>query len=423
MIKPFFYILGVVVLIAATVAFVAPSLSKDIWVEQAKLGLPKGLEYFGQDIAIDGDTAVVGARGYRLPNNHYYRGTAFVYTYSGNTWSEQAKLFLPQTQRNNYNSFGSSVAIDGDTILVAANSMADDDPHNVPLFVFSRKGNTWSLQAQLRLPHPPKFSIFINTLALKGNTVVAGTSEGPLVFRRHATSGIWSYEATLSRPLPSNTQCNNPYFGGSYYGNNVGIDDNTIIVSGGGRVNCPYAYVFVREEASGSWLLQAELTPHPREVVDKTAVALSGNTAVIGFTADFVERGAAYVYERDITTGNWSKQAKLVPNDVPPLLTYGFGASVAIDANTIVVGSNRYAIRGFLSPSKIQKAAYVFVRPPGKSTWSQPVKLIPRDYNQNVAHFYGQKVDVSGERVIVNVGNSFNIVYIFQRVNSQKSAN
>lgn len=112
-----------------------------------------------------------------------------------------------------------------------------------------------------------------------------------------------------------------------------------------------------------------------------------------------------------------------MPNDVPPLLTYGFGASVAIDGNTIVVGSNRYAIRGFLWPSKIQKAAYVFVRRTGKSTWSQPVKLIPRDYNQNVAHFYGQKVDVSGEQVIVNVGESFNIVYIFQRVNSQKSAN
>lgn len=111
-----------------------------------------------------------------------------------------------------------------------------------------------------------------------------------------------------------------------------------------------------------------------------------------------------------------------MPNDVPPLLTYGFGASVAIDGNTVVVGCNRYAIRGFLSPSKIQKAAYVFVRPPGKSTWSQPVKLIPRDYNKYVAEFYGQRVDVSGERVIVNVGESFNIVYIFQGVDKQKSA-
>lgn len=303
MIKPFFYMLGVVALIAATVAFVAPSLSKDKWVEQAKLSIPRGLEDFGQDIAIDGDTAVVGARGYRLPNNHYYRGTAFVYTYSGNTWSEQAKLFLPQTQRNNYNSFGSSVAIDGDTILVAANLLADDNPYNVPLFVFTCSRNTWSLQAQLTLPHPLKFKLFIKSVALKGDTAVAVAGGRILVFRRHATSGIWSYEATLSRPLPSNRQCDDPRFGGSYHGNSVAIDNNTIIVSGGGRVNCPYAYVFGREEATGSWLLQAELTPHPREVVDKTAVALSGNTAVIGFTGDFVQRGAAYVYERDLATG------------------------------------------------------------------------------------------------------------------------
>lgn len=299
MIKPFFYILGVVALIAATVALVAPSLSKDKWVEQAKLSIPRGLEDFGQDIAIDQDTAVVGARGYGLPNIGYYGGTVFVYTYSGGNWSEQAKLFLPQTLMHKSNSFGSSVAIDGDTILLVANLLTEDDPHNVPLYVYTRKGNTWSLQAHLRLPHPPKFRLSIDSVALKGNTAVAATSEGPLVFRRDIAKGSWSYEATLSRPKPSNTQCNDPRFGGSYHGNSVAIDNNTIIVSGGGRVNCPYAYVFVREEASGSWLLQAELTPHPREFVDKTAVALSGNTAVIGFTADFVERGAAYVYERE----------------------------------------------------------------------------------------------------------------------------
>lgn len=62
MIKPFFYILGVVALIAATVALFTPSLSKEKWVEQAKLSIPRGLEDFGQDIAIDQDTAVVGAR-------------------------------------------------------------------------------------------------------------------------------------------------------------------------------------------------------------------------------------------------------------------------------------------------------------------------------------------------------------------------
>lgn len=69
-----------------------------------------------------------------MPNIRYSSsGAAIVYTRSENTWREQAKLFLPQIQRNNYNSFGSSVTIDGDTILVAANLLADDDSHNVPL--------------------------------------------------------------------------------------------------------------------------------------------------------------------------------------------------------------------------------------------------------------------------------------------------
>lgn len=112
-----------------------------------------------------------------------------------------------------------------------------------------------------------------------------------------------------------------------------------------------------------------------------------------------------------------------MPNDVPPLLTFGFGASVAIDGKTVVVGCNRHAIGANLLPSWTQTGAYVFVRRPGTNSWSQQVLLIPHDYNKNVAQLYGQKIDVSGERVIVNVGDSSNTVYIFQRVEPQKPAN
>lgn len=424
MIKLFFCTLGVLALIAAASTLVTPSLSQQKWVEQAKLGLPRGLEYFGEDIAIDKDTAVIGARGYRESSqNRYYKGAAFVYTHSRSSWSRQAKLLVPPTLTSKYNSFGSSVAIDNDTILLAANSLSDENPLNVPLFVFTRSGNTWARLAQLALPHAPKFKVFINSIALKGDTAVATASEGPLVFHRNKDTGTWSYEATLERPTPSNKQCNYFRFDIPYFGKSVAIDGDTIIVNGGGRVNCPYAYVFVRNTATRSWSLQAELTPHPKEFVYATTVALSGNTAVVGYPGDDRERGAAYVYERDPNTNRWSKQVKLVPNDVPPLLTYGFGASVAIDGNTIVVGSSRHAIQAILLPSQIQKAAYVFVRRPGTSIWSQPAKLIPRDYNKYVAQFYGQRVDVSGERAIVNVGSSFNtVVYIFQRVDSQNSA-
>lgn len=417
MIKPFFYTLGVVALIAATVALFAPPLSKEKWVEQAKLSIPSGLEYFGQDIAIDQDTAVVGAPGYRLPSIGYYGGTAFVYTYSGNTWSEQAKLFLPQTLIHKSNSFGSKVAIDGDTILLTADMYTEDEPKKVPLFVFTRKENTWSLQAQLKLPYPAELPISIDSVALEGNTAVATGSEGPLVFRRDQADGTWSYEANLKRTKSSDKQCKNSYFATSLYGNTVAISGDTIMINGG----C--AYVFVRQGATSSWSLQAQLPPYPRTLSSYTTVALSGNTAVVGSTGDDGERGAAYVYQRDQTTGRWSKPVKLVPNDVPPLLTFGFGASVAIDGNTIVVGCNRHAIQAMLLPSWTQRGAYVFVRRTAANSWSQPVKLIPRNYNKNISQLYGQKVDISGERVIVNGGVGSNTVYIFQRVEPQKSAN
>lgn len=446
--KPFFYILGALALIAAVIALVAPSLSQDEWLEQAKLVSDNeaGKYEFGQAIDIDGDTAVVGvpfhgketdpkdagvivgkiSRGRGEPGKITGltdEGAVYVYQRTGDSWSLQAKLFLPETKAGIYRKFGKKVAIDGDNILATAEQAVAGN-QNLPLFVFSRSANTWSLQAQLTLPNPSKFQFFINFVALKGDTAVAAAGGEPLVFHRDKATGTWSYEAQLKRPKPSDIYCKDPRFGGSYLSKSVAIDGDTIIVSGGGRVNCPYAYVFVRDTATtGSWLLQAELTPHPRELVYNTAVALSGNTAVVGSPGDDGERGAAYVYERNTATGNWSKQAKLVPNDVPLLLTYGFGTSVAVDGNTIVVGSSRYAIQAILLPSWTQKAAYVFARRPGTSSWSLPVKLIPRDYNKYLAQFYGQRVDVSGERVIVNVGSSFNAVYIFQQVDSQNSAN
>jgi hypothetical protein len=415
MTKLHFYILGAMVVIAAVFAIFARSVHSVEWLEQVKLVSEDGnsLDRFGEAVAIDGDTAVVGAPTHYVPHRlGGGQGAAYIYTRSRDTWSLQAKLLIPENQANSYNFFGSRVAIDGNTILIAANPFDRADP-SAPIYVFTRTGSIWSLQAQLALPNSQKFPISIfsyESVALDGDTAVAGTDRQAYVFRRHPATGTWLYEAELKATKQD-----------SFFGAPVAINGNTIIIRGG-DTNGTEAYVFVRDSNSGSWSQQAKLTPNARNTDFGAAIAISGNTVVVGAPREHLKKGSAYVFERDPATGTWSRRTKFVPPDVPMFFTYGFGASVAIDGNTIVVGASRQAIADILSLVWNKGGAYVFSRDSRTGRWSQQAKLLPKDYEQ-VAYSYGQRVSISGDQVIVAALSFTNAAYIFQRVDSQKPTN
>jgi hypothetical protein len=77
--------------------------------------------------------------------------------------------------------------------------------------------------------------------------------------------------------------------------------------------------------------------------------------------------GAAYVFER--RAGEWTQAGKLTASDAAPLT--GFGSTVAINGNTIVVGM---LLNG---SGKRAGAAYVFERHEG--TWSEAARLGPEE--------------------------------------------
>lgn len=91
------------------------------WSEQQKLATPDGAKIFGYSVGLRGDTAVVGAFGADEANDE--TGAAYVFTRSGETWSETQKLEASNAGVGN--NFGVGVSIDGDTIAVGA---TDDDP-------------------------------------------------------------------------------------------------------------------------------------------------------------------------------------------------------------------------------------------------------------------------------------------------------
>lgn len=397
----YFCILGAVNLIAAVVVFFLLPKPRHKWIKQATLVADNevaALE-FGRAVAVKGDTAIVAAPYEYLPND-VCQGTVHVYVPSGDDWCLQAKLFVPQNQTGSYSFFGSSVAIDGDTVLIAADSLNTTDS-STPLYVFTRTGENWSMQAQLSLPYVPQVPIFYQSVALAGDTAVAGTKGKVYIFRRNEVTGNWCYEAELKCSKKDN-----------YFGDTVAIANNTIIVSGGDK-GCASAYIFVHDPATGDWLEQAQLTTQSSNGSSNT-VAISGNTAIIGRPSENLQQGAAYVFQRHPSSGEWLQQTRLVPGDIPPFFTLGFGGSVAIDGNTIVVGTSTKTFTSILGFNWNQGGVYVFVRSV-KGGWLQSTKLLPQNYSptQN----YGQVVSISGDLIIVAAGERGDAVLIFKRVN------
>ena len=110
------------------------------WSQQAylKASDTDGWGYFGEEVAIVGGIAVVGARlessdakgidGDPTNNSAPAAGAAYVFVRSGGNWNQQGYLKASNTDRFDY--FGTAVAISGQTIVVGASS-EDSDTNGV----------------------------------------------------------------------------------------------------------------------------------------------------------------------------------------------------------------------------------------------------------------------------------------------------
>ena len=127
-------------------------------------------DYFGDSVAIDGDTLVVGAR--YDDDNGSASGSVYVFIHSGIIWTQQAKLTASDGAADDR--FGSSVAIDGDTIVVGALLNDDNGTDSGTAYVFTRSGTTWTQQAKLTASDGALDDEFGQSVAIAGDTIVVG---------------------------------------------------------------------------------------------------------------------------------------------------------------------------------------------------------------------------------------------------------
>jgi FG-GAP repeat len=157
---------------------------------------------------------------------------------------------------------------------------------------------------------------------------------------------------------------------------------------------------------------QAKLTASAGAAVTGlgVSVAVSGDTIVVGATSDFSvsQRGSAHVFVRP--AGGWSgaliESAKLTVSGGTE--TDGFGESVAVSGDVIVVGAPGAA-------PDLTGAAYVFVKPVGGWTSTPTPSATLTASDAAPQGVFGRLVAVDGDTIVVSPDASAGqrTVYVF----------
>lgn len=239
----------------------APALA-DHFVETAKLvaGDGEAQEQFGSAVDIDGDTLVVGTTYFSLLGNHTEPDAAYVFVRDGGAWTFQAKLTASDGTPGDR--FGHAVAIDGDAILVGAH-LADigANEDQGAAYVFTLSGDAWTEQAQLTAGNGAAGDEFGWSVSLSGDTAFVGVNFRPVggqprqgaayIFTRNGNA--WSEEERLSASDGAE---------GDFFGESVALDAGTALIGApltdvGGNVNQGAAYLFGEWDGGHSLYLPA----------------------------------------------------------------------------------------------------------------------------------------------------------------------
>jgi putative cell wall-binding protein len=261
---------------------------------------PAAGDRFGLSVAISGDTAIIGADV--SDANGVDSGCAYVFVRSGTTWTEQQKIAPPGTGAGDR--FGAAVALFGGTAVIGA--LCDDDRGTDAgsAYVFTRSGTTWSQQQKLTATDGAAGDYLGFSVAVCVDTIVVGafhdddegsSSGSAYVFARSGTTWATQKKLTASDAEP-----------GDEFGWSVAVSGGTIAVGARSNFGAVFdsgaAYVYTRSGAA--WAEHPKLVAGDGITNDQfgAAVAVSGGTILVGAPANdggAIDSGSVYGFTFD----------------------------------------------------------------------------------------------------------------------------
>ena len=376
----------------------SPSTSKQV-LAHPKLPLasnPPATSGFGRVVAVRGDFLVVGAPG---------EGAVHVYQSENNWWIEKQVLTAstPQT----FDGFGTSLAFDGSTLVVGSPGRKVGTFTSGAVYVFDARTLPWKQVDELTPSDAPTMNSFGGAVAIDQSRIVVGSTYSnnvAYVFQLEGSRWIEQQRLFTTDPLAC---CQGLT---ASFGNSVAVAGDTIVVGGSGSCavyqGAMFTHPYVFEWSGSKWTQTQRLDPGDLIV----NVALSNDYLAVG-------RGygnAVDIYQRDVTgvTKQWVLMDSLNSFLAAPQSRNnscasgggidGFGDSLIIDGNRVLVGAARQKVRDVYGVG----TAYVFELDPKGVYWVDRDRLTPSVAAQ--LSYFGGSVALSGSKIVVGaVGSTY----------------
>jgi FG-GAP repeat len=407
------------------------------WSQQAflKAASPGEGANFGSTVALSQDgnilaiaayyegSAATGIDGDQNDRSIPEAGAVYIFTRTGNTWSQQAYIKASNTGNAAVgdsfaegDQFGYSIALssDGRTLAVGAigedsnatgvnGNQADNSANQSgAAYVFARNGSTWTQQAYVKssMTRPNVLFGYSIGLSANGDTLAvaeydADRGKGALYVLTRSAGG-WSHQARIQASNAENGDSLGYSMAISDDGNTIaaGAADEDCLKTGVNPTGCDMdqkddtsagaAYVFVRNGTS--WTQQAFLKASNTGDHDwfgvRLAISGDGNTVAVAAPNEdsaakgingnqddnsAAEAGAVYYFTRSATT--WTQQAYVKASNADAGDEFGSSVALSRDGRMLLVGargedSGAKGVNGNQADNSVRDAgaAYLFSR-------------------------------------------------------------
>ena len=371
--------------------------------------------YFGLSVAVRGDTAIVGAYGKSdLVRN---AGAAYAFTRNAGSWTQQARLGTSSPLIDAY--LGATVATNGSYTAAGAPYASVGAQNDGVVYLFSNA--TWQQQTILLPNDPDSLSQFGNALAINDNTLFVGApmhdsfgvnAGAVYVFTFDGVSWVQQQKLIGVDTAP-----------GDRFGSALALNDGWLAVSAPlhSSPGSPGGAVYLFEFDGVSWVQRYKVGAPDTIAGDRfgSAIALDDGWLAVGVPLHrFVgsASGAVYLFEFNGTA--WVQRQKFVASDTAG--SDQFGSALALENRRLVVGAPLHNSNGSASG-----AVYIFER--ATTTWIERAKLIGSD--TNAGDRLGGSISIDGNTILVGAygdtaaGPATGAAYVFVEVTGSEVTN